>query len=154
MEPSATSRYLPRMSLAVLCAAMLGFTSCFLFSEGGDNGSLSGDSNSAMGNITTFEVASTLREAGQYDEALLVYLEAIQSDSTSDVASHAMKEIGGIYIQTQEYDKALVQYEKLLFQFPVYEDAKAVQKRIDFVQKAISVQAERIKVAKEGTTMN
>lgn len=154
MIPPVTSQKRSLLTIAVLCAVMMSLTSCFLFREGRDTGGIGSSDNSSMGDITTFEVASTLREAGRYDEALLVYLEAIQSDPSSEVASNAMNEIGGIYIQTQEYEKSLEQFEALLAKFPAYNGAESVQKKIEFVQKAISVGEERRKVANEGTKMN
>jgi tetratricopeptide (TPR) repeat protein len=153
MKPSVTSQNRSYLTLVVLCAVIMSLTSCFLFHEGTDTGGFGSSDGSPLGDITTFEVASTLREAGRYDEALLVYLEAIQSDPSSEVASHAMNEIGGIYIQTQEYEKSLEQFESLLAKFPAYDDAESVQKKIEFVEKAISVEQDRRKVANEGTRM-
>jgi tetratricopeptide (TPR) repeat protein len=155
MNPPVTSQRRPFLTLIVLCATLMGMTSCFLFNGDGSNGGdSSGGGELPMGDITTFEVASMLSEAGRYDEALLVYLEAIQADPNSEVASNAMNEIGGIYIQTQEYEKSLQTYEDLLVKFPAYKRAEEVQKKIEFVQKALEVQQERTKVAKDGATVN
>ena len=105
-------------TLTALCTILVGLTSCFF---GG-----SGETEAVVyelpeGDVTTFEVASTLQEAGRHDEALLVYYEAIQADTISEVAAKAMSEIGGIYIELQEYDKAVDIYEKLLVRFPSFE---------------------------------
>lgn len=138
------------VTLTVLCTALMGMTSCFLFGGG------SKDKENVLprGDVTTFEVASTLREAGRQDEAILVYFEAIRADSASLVAANAMNEIGGIYIELERYEQALAMYERLLTQFPTYEKAQEIQRKIEFVHKAQQVREERLRVAKEGPRMN
>ena len=153
MNPPVTFQRRPFLTLIVLCATLMGMTSCFLFRID-DYDRSRGDGEIPLGDITTFEVASTLSEAGRYDEALLVYLEAIQDDPSSEVASNAMNEIGSIYIQTEEYDKSLQWYEDLMVKFPAYKRAEEVQKKVEFVQKALLVKQARQKVAKDGATMN
>lgn len=139
--------------LMVLCAVLMGMTSCFVF--GGSVGG-SGDEDEYVpgGDITTFEVASTLRDAGRLDEALLVYAEAIQADTTSEVAANAMNEIAGIYIMLKRYDQAVTVYERLLNRFPLFEKAEEIQRKIEFVHKAQQVREERLRVAEEGRALD
>ncbi|MEE2708857.1 MAG: tetratricopeptide repeat protein [Gemmatimonadota bacterium] len=155
MNAPVTSRLRPVVTLIVLCAALMSMTACFvlnIFGGGGDG--LSDDGVTPIGDVTAFEVASALHEAGRFDESLVVYLEAIQSDPTSIVASNAMNEIGRIYLDRGEYEKSLQAYKELLAQFPTYEGAEEVQKKLEFVKKAFQVQRDREKIAKEGTSIN
>ena len=143
MNAPVTSRLRPVVTLIVLCAALMSMTSCFVLNIFGGDG-LSDDGVTPIGDVTAFEVASALHEAGQFDESLVVYLEAIQSDPTSIVASNAMNEIGRIYLDRGEYEKSLQAYKELLAQFPTYEGAEEVQKKIEFVEKAFQVQRDRV----------
>lgn len=140
------------VALTMLCAALMGTTFCLLSCGGG--GTITEMKDLPTGDVTTFEVASTLREAGRHDEAILVYFEAIQADSTSEVAAQAMEEVGGIYIELQRYDQALAIYERLLNRFPMYERAEEIRRRIEFVHKAEQVIAERRRVAEEAPTLD
>ncbi len=148
MNAPVTSRLRPVVALIVLCAALMSMTSCFVLNIFG------GDGLSDDGDVTAFEIASALHEAGRFDESLVVYLEAIQSDPTSIVASNAMNAIGRIYLDKGEYEKSLQAYKELLAQFPTYEGAEEVQKKLEFVEKAFQVQRVREKIAKEGTSIN
>ncbi|SVD95090.1 uncharacterized protein METZ01_LOCUS447944 [marine metagenome] len=153
MNAPVTSRLRPVVALIVLCAALMSMTSCFVLNIFGGDG-LSDDGVTPIGDVTAFEIASALHEAGRFDESLVVYLEAIQSDPTSIVASNAMNEIGRIYLDKGEYEKSLQAYKELLAQFPTYEGAEEVQKKLEFVEKAFQVQRDREKIAKEGTSIN
>ena len=155
MNAPGTSRLRPAVTLIVLCVVLMSMTSCFVLNIfGGDGDGLSDDGVTPIGDVTAFEVASALHEAGRFDESLVVYLEAIQSDPTSLVASNAMNEIGRIYLDRGEYEKSLQAYKELLAQFPTYEGAEEEQKKIEFVEKAFQVQRDRVKIAKEGASIN
>ncbi len=155
MNTPVATQFRPVLTLIVLCALLMTMTSCFVLNIfGGDDDGLSDDGVTPIGDVTAFEVASTLHAAGQFDESLEVYLEAIQADPTSLVASNAMNEIGQIYLDRREYEKSLQAYKDLLAQFPTYEGAEEVKKKIDFVEKAFQVERNREKIAKEGASIN
>lgn len=134
--------------LMVFGVVLVSTTSCFLwpFGSGGNGNGLGKEEKgkpTPRGPIMTFEVASTLRDAGRYEEALKVYQQAVDSDPTSPVAADALREIGGIYVQMFDYQKAIDTYQTLLTKFPAYRDTEVVKKRIEFAQVAQRVLEER-----------
>lgn len=143
---------------ALLCVMLLGLSGCFLFGGGGGGN----DSEEIVGPeqmlpqdfVTTFELGQTLKEAGQVDEALLIYYEALAQDSTGYGASKCWNVIGDIYLDDAQYKKALEAYQTVMTNFTVIEDSVGVEMKIKFVQAALLVRAERLKVAKEGPTKN
>jgi len=146
---------------ALLCVMLLGLSGCFLFGGGG-GGSGGNDSEEIVGPeqmlsqdfVTTFELGQTLKEAGQVDEALLIYYEALAQDSTGYGASKCWNVIGDIYLDDAQYKKALEAYQTVMTNFTVIEDSVGVEMKIKFVQAALLVREERLKVAKEGPTKN
>jgi tetratricopeptide (TPR) repeat protein len=153
------SRLLFRAGLpALLCVMMLSMSGCFLF--GG--GSSSSDEESeeivdpeqtlTQGFLTTFEVGQTLMEAGQLNEALLIYYEALAQDSTGYGAAKCWNAIGDIYLDDGEYEKAFETYQKLMANFTVVEDSIGVERKMEFVKAARLVREERLKVANEGAS--
>lgn len=143
---------------ALLCVMLLGLSGCFLFGGGGGGN----DSEEIVGPeqmlpqdfVTTFELGQTLKEAGQVDEALLIYYEALAQDSTGYGASKCWNVIGDIYLDDAQYKKALEAYQTVMTNFTVIEDSVGVEMKIKFVQAALLVREERLKVAKEGPTKN
>ncbi|MBI4551567.1 MAG: tetratricopeptide repeat protein [Candidatus Latescibacteria bacterium] len=132
--------------LMVFGVVLVSTTSCFLWPFGSGGNGLGKEEKgkpTPRGPIMTFEVASTLRDAGRYEEALKVYQQAVESDPTSPVAADALREIGGIYVQMFDYQKAIDTYQTLLTKFPSYRDAETVKKRIEFAQVAQRVLEER-----------
>lgn len=134
-----------------LCALLVSTTSCFLwpFGSGGNENDIMGKKTTPRGPIMTYEVASTLRDAGRYDEALKVYQQAIEADPSSPVAADAMREIGGIYLQMFEYQKALETFQTLLSRFPSYQEAELVKRKIEFTQVAQRILEERKAIAEK-----
>ena len=142
---------------ALLCVMLLGLSGCFLFGGGGgdDSGEIvDPEQTLSLDFVTTFEVGQTLKEAGQVDEALLIYYEALAQDSTGYGASKCWNAIGDIYLEDAQYDKAFEAYQTVMTDFTVIEDSIGVVRKIKFVQAALLVREERLKVAKEGPTKN
>lgn len=135
--------------LIFLCGLLVSTTSCFLWPFGSNGNGILGlkQKSTPRGPITTFEVASTLRDAGRYEEALKVYQQAVDTDPTSPVAADALYEIGGIYLQIFEYQKAMDTYQNLLTRFPSYREAETVKRKIEFAQVAQRVLEERKAIA-------
>jgi tetratricopeptide (TPR) repeat protein len=143
---------------ALLCVMLLGLSGCFLFGGGGggnDSEEIVGPEQTLSQDfVTTFELGQTLKEAGQVDEALLIYYEALAQDSTGYGASKCWNVIGDIYLDDAQYKKALEAYQTVMTNFTVIEDSVGVEMKIKFVQAALLVREERLKVAKEGPTKN
>jgi tetratricopeptide (TPR) repeat protein len=143
---------------ALLCVMLLGLSGCFLFGGGGggnDSEEIVGPEQTLSQDfVTTFELGQTLKEAGQVDEALLIYYEALAQDSTGYGASKCWNVIGDIYLDDAQYKKALEAYQTVMTNFTVIEDSVGVEMKIKFVQVALLVREERLKVAKEGPTKN
>lgn len=144
---------------ALMYVMMLSLTGCFLFGGGGGGNEGEGDEavdpESALSQdfMTTFEVGQTLKEAGQMDEALLVYYEALAQDSTGYGAAKCWNAIGDLYLEDGQYDKAFEAYQTLMTNFTVIEDSAGVEKKMQFVQAARKVREERLRVAKDGPTL-
>lgn len=126
-----------------LCFILIGLPSCFLFS-----GSKTDETGLARGDMTSYEVATTLWEAGRIDEALQVYHEVIAADSSSLAAARSINALADIYISRHQYDSALEMYT-LLRRFPTFENPEALEKKIQFVQTAQRVLSERETVARD-----
>ena len=142
---------------ALSCVMLLGLSGCFLFGGGGGNDSeeiVGPEQTLSQDFVTTFELGQTLKEAGQVDEALLIYYEALAQDSTGYGASKCWNVIGDIYLDDAQYKKALEAYQTVMTNFTVIEDSVGVEMKIKFVQAALLVREERLKVAKEGPTKN
>ncbi len=144
---------------AFLCVMLLGLSGCFLFGGGGGGGDDSEeivDPERVVSQdfVTSFEVGQTLKEAGQVDEALVIFFEAIGQDSTGYGASKCWDAIGDIYLDDGQYKKAFEAYQTVMTKFTVIEDSLNVEMKIKFVQAAQLVREERLKVAKEGPTKN
>ena len=143
---------------ALLCVMLLGLSGCFLFGGGGggnDSEEIVGPEQTLSQDfVTTFELGQTLKEAGQVDEALLIYYEALAQDSTGYGASKCWNVIGDIYLDDGQYKKAFEAYQTVMTNFTVIEDSVGVEMKIKFVQAALLVREERLKVAKEGPTKN
>lgn len=152
-------------SIGLLCMLLLSLNACFLFG-GGDDRDSSGkkmtkaekaaaqkEADAVQQFATTLEVGRTLKNAGRYDEALLVYFETIAQDSTTLIAAKAMNEVGDIHILTLQYDKAVASFERILQYFPVFEDIENIKKKIEFAKAALEVRELRLKMAKEGPSM-
>ena len=143
---------------ALLCVMLRGLSGCFLFGGGGggnDSEEIVGPEQTLSQDfVTTFELGQTLKEAGQVDEALLIYYEALAQDSTGYGASKCWNVIGDIYLDDAQYKKALEAYQTVMTNFTVIEDSVGVEMKIKFVQAALLVREERLKVAKEGPTKN
>jgi len=142
---------------ALLCVTLLSLNGCFLFGGGGndeESGKIEDPEQSLSQDfLTTFEVGQTLKDAGQLDEALLIYYEALAVDSTGYGASKCWNAIGDIYLDKGQYEKALDAYQTLMTNFTVMEDSIGVEKKIKFVQASQQVREERLKVAKEGPSI-
>ena len=99
---------------ALLCVMLLGLSGCFLFGGGGggnDSEEIVGPEQTLSQDfVTTFELGQTLKEAGQVDEALLIYYEILAQDSTGYGASKCWNVIGDIYLDDAQYKKALEAY--------------------------------------------
>jgi tetratricopeptide (TPR) repeat protein len=142
-------------AVGVCCILMLSLNACFLFGGGDKNESAEGGKGEAKQEltktfVTSFEVGQTLKNAGRYQEALLVYYEVFAQDSLGVGAPKALNEIGDIYIHMQQYDKALETYDRLMTAFPTFEGIDQVKKKIEFTRAAQDVLQERVRVAKEG----
>jgi tetratricopeptide (TPR) repeat protein len=157
MKPNSVRPQRLSWSTGFLCFLLLSLNACFLFGGSKKETVEMGDGTKQVvskGAATTIEVGQTLKNAGQFGEALRVYKEALARDTTAYIASRALEEIGNIYIETQDYDQALEYYEQLLSRFPTYDKAAMVQKRVDFARAAREVRDERLRVAKEGPANN
>ena len=143
---------------ALLCVMLLGLSGCFLFGGGGGGNAseeiVGPEQTLSQDFVTTFELGQTLKEAGQVDEALLIYYEVLAQDSTGYGASKGWNVIGDIYLDDAQYKKALEAYQTVMTNFTVIEDSVGVEMKIKFVQAALLVREERLKVAKEGPTKN
>jgi tetratricopeptide (TPR) repeat protein len=142
---------------ALLCVMLLGLSGCFLFGGGGGDDSeeiVGPEQTLSQDFVTTFEVGQTLKEAGYVDEALLIFYEALAQDSTGYGASKCWDAIGDIYLDDAQYKKAFEAYQTVMTNFTVIEDSVGVEMKIKFVQTALLVREERLKVAKEGPTKN
>ena len=142
---------------ALLCVMLLGLSGCFLFGGGGgDDSEEIVDPERAVSQdfVTTFQVGQTLKEAGHVDEALLIFYEALAKDSTGYGASKCWDAIGDIFLDDGQYKKAFEAYQTVMTNFTVIEDSVGVEMKIKFVQAALLVREERLKVAKEGPTKN
>lgn len=155
------SRRLLQARLPVLlCVMLLSMSGCFLFGGGGGNDNnneaeeiVDPETTLTQDFLTTFEVGQTLKEAGQLDEALLVYYEALAQDSTGYGAAKCWNAIGDLYLDDGQYEKAFETYQTLMTNFTVVEDSAGVERKMEFVKAARQVRDERLKVAKDGPTL-
>jgi len=149
----------------MLCGLLISLNGCFLFGGGGgesknakkmtkeEKAAAKKEAKAEEQFATTLEVGLTLKDAGKYEEALLIYTETIAQDSTTLVAARAMHEMGNVYLEMLDYEKAQMAYERVMQQFPAFEANEEVKKKFEFAKAAQQVRIERLKVAKEGPSM-
>lgn len=149
------TRLLSNLRIIGAIGLLLTLNACFLFGGGGKKKDEQGlaqqkQTDAEKNFVTTYEVGQTMANAGRYDDALLIYQEALAQDSLGLVGARSLDAMGDIYITMLDYDKSIQAFQRIVTEIPTYLEIERVNKKLAFAKTAQEVRDQRLKIAKEG----